>query len=232
MSCEIAATSAGAGVAAGDVDSTGRISACAPIAVHCFARRRPARRRAASPSAPPCCLCSMSASRAGAGSARARRTRSPPRRSGRRCAPARVRRVASAAIWSTSSRPTRPTPSRMMSVPLRAAADLAAAHLVQVEGGVHGAQRGGRLAAVDDERDVALRRALRDGDDVRLARPRRRRRCAPRCRACATMPEPTTAIVARPRQQLDVVDLAARDLLGERLAQRGDGARRFASPAP
>ena len=115
-------------------------------------------------------------------------------------------------IWLTSSRPTRPKPSRMMSVPLRAAPDLAAADLVQVEGAVHG------LAA--RRAPVHRRRRTRRCAPTRPARWRRRSTSAPatapKIRAAmpgvCTMPEPTTAIVASPVMQLDVVDLATLDL--------------------
>ena len=107
--------------------------------------------------------------------------------------PARPARPASA-----SSRPICPKPSRIDVHPLgpdhRAAADAR-----ELEG-ARGSAAAPRPASarLDDERDVELRRALRDGDDVDPRRPRapRRRRAAMPGVPC--IPSPTTAIVAMP----------------------------------
>ena len=120
-------------------------------------------------------------------------------------------------MMPASARPICPKPSSTTS-PCSARVTAPPPIFDELERLVDRALRRGRVVGRDDERDVQLRRALGDGDDVDAApaSAENTRAAMPGCRPCRG---PTTATVAMPGLHLDAVDLAARDLVGERARQ-------------
>ena len=103
------------------------------------------------------------------------------------------------------------------------AAAPSAADLRELKRRVDAARRLGGIVAVDDERDVALGRSLRDRDDVDAAAA-----SAENTRAAMpgvpAMPSPTTATHRHARPRRDAVDEAAGELVAERLPEARDRA--------
>ena len=118
-----------------------------------------------------------------------------------------VRSVGAArASWSSSVPPTSPGPMHADRDGLRR----------QIEARVHGADRARHVLGVDDGRDVALGRALRDRAHVDAGDAQACRKTGPRCPGRPAMSSPTTATMAQALRDADALHLPFAELDGER----------------